>query len=56
MDYVDDYYTVNIYKKAYDEILYPMPSEDQWIKTNYDKVEPSMYRIPPSRPKKLRIR
>jgi hypothetical protein len=27
-DYVDEWYTVEMYKKAYDEIVYPMPGED----------------------------
>jgi hypothetical protein len=38
-DYVDEWYTVVMYKKAYDEIVYPMPGEDQWVKTNYDHVD-----------------
>jgi hypothetical protein len=25
VEYVDDYYIVDMYKKAYDEIVYPMP-------------------------------
>jgi hypothetical protein len=37
-DYVDEWYTVKMYKKAYDEIVYPMPGEDQWVKTSYDHV------------------
>lgn len=55
-DYVDDAYTVEMYKKAYDEIVYPMPGEDHWIKTNYEKIDPPLYRIQPGRPKKVRIR
>ncbi|XP_059435360.1 uncharacterized protein LOC132168246 [Corylus avellana] len=39
-DYVDDWYTIEMYKKAYDDIVYPMPGEDQWVKTNYDQVDP----------------
>jgi hypothetical protein len=54
VDYVDEYCTVEMYKKAYDKIVYYMPREDQWIKTNYDKVDPPEYEIPPGRPKKLR--
>jgi hypothetical protein len=40
-DYVDEWYTVEMYKKVYDEIVYPMPGEDQWVKTSYDHVNPS---------------
>jgi hypothetical protein len=55
-DYVDDWYTVETYKKAYDEIVYPMPGEDQWVKTNYNNVDPPLRRIQSGRPKKLRTR
>jgi len=53
---VDDYYTVYMYKKAYDEMFYPMPGENQWIKTKYDKVDPSVYKILPGSPRKLRTK
>lgn len=56
MDYVDDCYTVETYKKAYDEIVYPMPGEDQWMHTEHEKLEPPVYRIPPGRPRKVRTR
>ena len=39
-DYVDEWYAVEMYKKAYDEIVYPMPGEDQWVKTHLDHVDP----------------
>jgi len=45
-----------MYKKAYDHIVYPMPREDQWIKTGYDHVDPPMYRIQSGRPRRLRTR
>jgi hypothetical protein len=32
-DYVDDFYSLEMYKKAYEPVIYPMPSEEQWIKT-----------------------
>jgi hypothetical protein len=31
-NYVDEYYTIEMYKKEYAPITYPMPSEEQWIK------------------------
>ena len=39
-DYVDEWYIVEMYKKAYDEIVYPMSVEDQWVKTHLDHVDP----------------
>jgi hypothetical protein len=39
-DYVDDFYSLEMYKKAYEPVIYPMPSEEQWIKTQHDMLEP----------------
>jgi hypothetical protein len=47
---------VEMYKKAYDEIVYPMSGNDYWIKTNYDKVDPPLHRIQFEMPKKVRTR
>jgi hypothetical protein len=55
-DYVDECYTVETYKKAYAPIIYPMPSEEQWVKTSNDKLKPPVARVTPRRPKKLRKR
>jgi hypothetical protein len=55
-DYVDDCYSVEKYKKAYEFIVYPMPSEEQWLRTEHEKVEPPKSRLTPGRPKKVRIR
>jgi hypothetical protein len=38
-DYVDGWYTVEMYKKAYDEIVYQISREDQWVKTSYNHVD-----------------
>ena len=54
-DYLDDWYTVEMYKKAYDEIVYPMPGEYQWVKTNYNHVDP-LHRIQLGMPRKVRTR
>jgi hypothetical protein len=51
-DYVDECFTIEVYKKAYAPIIYPMPSEEQWINTRHDKLEPPRGRITPGRPKK----
>lgn len=55
-DYVDEYYTIERYKKAYTPIIYTIPSEGQWIKTQHDNLEPSTVRVAPGSPKKLRKR
>lgn len=55
-DYLNPYFSVDMYKKAYDPMIYPMPSEEQWVRTNEDKVEPPVYRPAVGRPKKLRRR
>jgi hypothetical protein len=55
-DYVDDCYSVEKYKKAYEFIIYPMPSDEQWLRTKYEKVEPSKSRLTPGRLNKVRIR
>jgi len=48
INYVDDWYTV--------DIVYPMPREDHWTKTNGEHVDPPMARIQPGRPRKVRTR
>ena len=55
-DYVHPYYSKDMYLLSYDSIIYPMPSEDQWVKTNNDVMEPLVVRTQPGRPKKLQIR
>jgi hypothetical protein len=55
-DYVDEYFTVEMYKKAYEPVIYPMPSQEQWIPTQHDKLEPPVSRVAPGRPKKVRKR
>ncbi|XP_059454848.1 uncharacterized protein LOC132185016 [Corylus avellana] len=53
-DYVDECFTIAVYKKAYAPVIYLMPSEEQWIKTSHDKLEPPIGRVAPGRPKKQR--
>jgi hypothetical protein len=53
-DYIDDFYSLEMYKKAYEPVIYPMPSEEQRIKTHHDMLEPPVARATPGRPKKLR--
>jgi hypothetical protein len=43
-----------MYKKAYKPVIYLMPSEEQWIKSQHDMMEPPVARATPGIPKKLR--
>jgi hypothetical protein len=43
-----------MYKKAYDPVIYLMPSKKQWVTTQHDMLEPPIARVAPGRPKKLR--
>jgi hypothetical protein len=54
--YLHEYYSVEYYKKAYDPMIYPVPSEDQWVRTGQDEVDPPALRASPGRPKRLRRR
>jgi hypothetical protein len=56
VDYVSDWYTVDMLKKAYEPVVYPMPGEEQWTKTNGEHVDPPMSRIQPGRPRTVRTR
>jgi hypothetical protein len=55
-DYVDSCYSIEMYKKAYAPIIYPMPSEEQWVKTAHDVLDPPRSRKMPGRPRKARVR
>ncbi|KAB1203081.1 hypothetical protein CJ030_MR8G005531 [Morella rubra] len=55
-DFVDWFYTTEAYRKAYAPIIYPVPSEEQWLRTVYEAMEPPQSRAQPGRPKKLRKR
>jgi hypothetical protein len=54
--YLHQYYSVENYRKAYDPMIYPMPSEDQWVRTGQNEVDPPIIRPTPGRPKKIRRR
>jgi hypothetical protein len=53
-DYLHQYYNVENYKRAYDPMIFPMPSGDQWVRIEQDEVNPPVYRAASSKPKKLR--
>ncbi|GLT55231.1 hypothetical protein SLA2020_283720 [Shorea laevis] len=46
-DYVYQFYSLEMYKKAYAPMIYLMPSEEQWIHTDREKLDPPRARVPP---------
>jgi hypothetical protein len=55
-DYLTHYFENEMYLKACEPIIYPVLSEEQWVRTNQPKIEPSKSRATISRPKKVRNR
>jgi hypothetical protein len=55
-DYVDHFYSIEMYNEAYAPMIYPVPNEEQWILTNHGVLEPLRSRVTPSRPQKARTR
>ncbi|KAK9288850.1 hypothetical protein L1049_017316 [Liquidambar formosana] len=53
-DYVSHWYTVDTYMRAYEHIIYPVPSEHLWEDSGCGAVAPPLYRMQPGRPRKLR--
>jgi hypothetical protein len=56
VDYVSDWYSVDMLEKAYEHVVYPILGEEQWSKTNGEHVDPPMVRIQPGRPRVVRTR
>ena len=52
-DYLSLYYSKETWLKSYDHIFYPMPSEEQWPRSNQPKIEPPKSRVTLGRPKKV---
>ena len=55
-DYVHPYYTIETYTKAYEPIIYPVTSMEQWRRTSIDPLEPPKDEIQRGRPKRKRKR
>jgi hypothetical protein len=53
-DFLSPYYTKETWLKSYDHIVYPVPSVEQWPRSNQPKIEPSKSRVTTGRPKKIR--
>lgn len=55
-DYVDHYYSIKMCKKAYALMIYPVPSEENWVWTNHGVLEPPRSRVALGRHRKTRTR
>ncbi|XP_062165734.1 uncharacterized protein LOC133872274 [Alnus glutinosa] len=55
-DYVDHYYSIKMFKKAYAPMIYPVPSEEKWIWINHGVLELPKSRVALGRPRKARTR
>jgi len=55
-DYVHAYYKRGAYKASYGPQITPINGQQFWPKTNQPELLPPIYKTPPGRPKKLRIR
>ena len=55
-DYVHHYYSKATYLAVYKHLINPVPSKDQWERTNFPDVHPNVVRKPAGRPRKQRIR
>jgi hypothetical protein len=53
-DYLSPYYSKEMYLKSYNHIVYSVPIEKQWPRSNQPKIEPPKSRATPDRPKKVR--
>ncbi|CAL8152925.1 unnamed protein product [Prunus armeniaca] len=54
--YVDDCYKVETYMKAYEPVIHPIPSMDQWSKCGIPPIKPPLYKQQPGRPKRVRTK
>ncbi|CAL2266206.1 unnamed protein product [Prunus armeniaca] len=54
--YVDDCYKLKTYMKAYEPVIHPIPSMDQWSKNDLPPIKPPLYKQQPVRPKRVRMK
>ncbi|KAI5342082.1 hypothetical protein L3X38_009957 [Prunus dulcis] len=54
--YVDDCYKLETYIKAYEPVIHPIPSMDQWSKCGLSPIKPPLYKQQPGRPKRVRTK
>ncbi|VVA28790.1 PREDICTED: Transposase MuDR plant, partial [Prunus dulcis] len=53
-DFCDAVYKKEAYLRAYEPMIMPMTSQDQWMKINLPALLPLKYHKQPGRPKKTR--
>jgi hypothetical protein len=56
VDYLSHYYSKAYYLRTYRPIIYSVPSQDQWPRSNQPIIEPPKSRVAYGRPRKVRIR
>ncbi|XP_021724922.1 uncharacterized protein LOC110692234 [Chenopodium quinoa] len=49
--YVDPYYTMDSYRKAYEPCVQPMPGPKHWERVNMREPQPPTFKVQPGRPK-----
>jgi hypothetical protein len=52
LDYLSEYFGREMYLKSYTPIIYLVPSEEQWVRTNQLIIEPPEAKATIGRPKK----
>lgn len=55
-DFVHEFFKKEMYKQAFNPIVYPVPSQDQWTRTPTDDIDPPVFTKHPGRPKEKRRR
>jgi hypothetical protein len=53
---LSEYYCKRMYLNAYDHVIYPVPSAEQWPRGSQPNIDPPKGRAAPGRPKKVRER
>lgn len=44
-DYVSDFFKKPMYLEAYNPVVYPVPGEDSWIRTDSDDIDPPVFKV-----------
>jgi hypothetical protein len=48
-DYVHDFFKKPMYKAAYQNVIFPVPGPEDWIRTETDDIDPPVFRDKPGR-------
>lgn len=55
-DFTSDYYSIDMYKRAYCYSINPIPDHSQWKSDNSQVILPPVFKNQPGRPKKVRYK